>query len=1265
MITRLDVCWVFFLALLFQSSAFAQSMSCKEPDPLSPGTISPGANCMAVIDTATTLNPGGTATGPFIITVLSYPSGDTLAMDTTNVTVDLSGYLDTILKIVTFDIPTSNNCTSYYLVVDNFPPVLSCPWDTVACTTPLIPVNIKPVSIADNCQSGATSAYTDVFMTPDCGYPDPAIVGVVVRTYEFTYPNDSTYDCQQLIFIERANNGVIVFPANTAVDCSTGIADPDLTGWPTINGNPIINGGPCNINVSYSDIGTLPGCGGNPILLRKWVVINTCSSMVTVDTQQILFEDTTAPTMICPATLTYPTLPGLCNTTITLPIPAVTEDCSGYYITVSTPGAGAGLTLFNIGKGVYTTTYTVTDSCFNSSTCQTQLSIVDNETPAAVCDGFKTLALPSTTGTATLGAAIFDAGSHDNCSLVGFKVSRDGDPFGPSVNFDCNDVGDSIMVILKVYELANPASFNTCMNVVLVQDKTGPIFTACPASLNLDCGTDYSDLSIFGTPQVMDNCNYVLTGTSSINLNNCGVGTIVRNWTAVDSSGNSSSCSQTITLSNLTPYNGSTIVWPADTTFFDVCVLPGTFEPDSLPAGYNYPVASATFCEMLAVSYSDQIFYISFPSCYKIVRTWSILDWCQYDPANPAAGIWSHQQVIATMDTQAPLITFVPPDTIVGVNLTCTYGVVNLLPVTATDCSPDITITNNSPYAYSHGANASGHYPPGVHTVKFTIKDGCGNKTTAFTQITVADLKWPTPYCNSGVVGELGIMGGQIMVTMDAWKLNNASSDNCTDTADLQFHIRLVGDTLPPTATSLTFDCSGEGMHLVEFWVTDEAGNSDYCTTNIIIQDNMGVCPDTLVTGSAAIGGEIATEMGDMMPEVTVEIASMGMMNYTNGGGIYEFLDLAPNASYVVTPKKNTGPLNGVTTFDLVLMSRHVLAIAPLTSPYKIIAADVNHNGAVTTADIVELRKLILNIYDELPQNTSWRFVDAAYTFPNPGHPFAPPFPEVKTITSLNQDILDANFIGVKIGDLNGSATANFSSNSTGGRSLNGKMTLLMPDVEVEAGQAVTVPVYTTENIDLLTLQFTLEFETDDLELQGIEKGVLTGNVDESFGFTRADEGILTAGWFDLNPVQVEQKSTLFSLSFIARSSGKLSDFIRLSSKYTEAIAYNAAEVPLNLSLAFNSQNEPMAANAFKLYQNKPNPFKKVTNIGFSLPESELAKLTVYDVSGTVLKSYEKVFDQGYNEVRIERNELPASGLLFYQLETAGYRATKKMILLN
>jgi hypothetical protein len=65
---------------------------------------------------------------------------------------------------------------------------------------------------------------------------------------------------------------------------------------------------------------------------------------------------------------------------------------------------------------------------------------------------------------------------------------------------------------------------------------------------------------------------------------------------------------------------------------------------------------------------------------------------------------------------------------------------------------------------------------------------------------------------------------------------------------------------------------------------------------------------------------------------------------------------------------KDNDPLNGVSTFDLVLINKHILGLEPLNSPYKMIAADANNSRSITTFDIVELRKLILGIYTELAQ---------------------------------------------------------------------------------------------------------------------------------------------------------------------------------------------------------------------------------------------------------------------------------------------------------
>ena len=119
-------------------------------------------------------------------------------------------------------------------------------------------------------------------------------------------------------------------------------------------------------------------------------------------------------------------------------------------------------------------------------------------------------------------------------------------------------------------------------------------------------------------------------------------------------------------------------------------------------------------------------------------------------------------------------------------------------------------------------------------------------------------------------------------------------------------------------------------------------------------------------------------------------------------------------------------PTNGVTTYDLVLIQKHILGIEALDSPYKLIAADANLDSKVTTSDIVLLRKLLLGIIPELPHGESWRFLPLDYVFPNPSNPFNPMFPD-RYIIPTNVDILPGyfDFLGLKIGDVNQTADPN------------------------------------------------------------------------------------------------------------------------------------------------------------------------------------------------------------------------------------------------
>ena len=90
-----------------------------------------------------------------------------------------------------------------------------------------------------------------------------------------------------------------------------------------------------------------------------------------------------------------------------------------------------------------------------------------------------------------------------------------------------------------------------------------------------------------------------------------------------------------------------------------------------------------------------------------------------------------------------------------------------------------------------------------------------------------------------------------------------------------------------------------------------------------------------------------------------------------------------------------------------------------------------------------------------------------------------------------------------------------------------------------------------------------------------------------------------------------------------------------------------------------------LAENASALYQNRPNPFDRSTVIGFKLAEKSQARISIFDVTGKVLKVYEAEYDKGYNELILNRKDLSASGVLYYQLDTDDFTATKKMILVQ
>jgi hypothetical protein len=103
----------------------------------------------------------------------------------------------------------------------------------------------------------------------------------------------------------------------------------------------------------------------------------------------------------------------------------------------------------------------------------------------------------------------------------------------------------------------------------------------------------------------------------------------------------------------------------------------------------------------------------------------------------------------------------------------------------------------------------------------------------------------------------------------------------------------------------------------------------------------------------------------------------------------------------------------------------------------------------------------------------------------------------------------------------------------------------------------------------------------------------------------------------------------------------------------------------MDVALEFNSNAGVVAASNFELLQNNPNPFKESTTISFNLPEAGKATISIYAVDGKVLKLIQGEYAKGMNNVVVNRSEIPAAGVLYYQLDTDTDSAVKKMIIIE
>ena len=575
-----------------------------------------------------------------------------------------------------------------------------------------------------------------------------------------------------------------------------------------------------------------------------------------------------------------------------------------------------------------------------------------------------------------------------------------------------------------------------------------------------------------------------------------------------------------------------------------------------------------------------------------------------------------------------------------------------------------------------HGSNV-------WHRVVWRVYDGCGNNTSTVKYFQITDKKAPTPYClnlSTAVMSESG--------TVELWAIDfdAGSFDNCSPDENLLFTFT---DVVPPPRDDSEYDSSsdlqwyngtfwyydsetgdyedqddyGDEVHRwdavsgsagkvftaddmdingnahVPIYVWDENGNVDFCVVILRLIDNMGV-------GEGRIAGQIMTETGDMVEGVMAELMSDAptypAYNMTDQNGEYAFSNAPFSNDYRISGSKTDDYLNGVSTLDLLLIQRHVLGQSHLDSPYKRIAADINNDMQITAIDLIELRKLILGVYTELPNNDSWKCVDASQIL-DLENPWS--YKNQIFINDLQDDMMNGDFVAVKIGDVNDSAISNANDQDE-----NTLAVILSNDNNEYAQKGDLIKLdMRAGNENLFGYQFTLNI--DQLKFTGVESELLTESNIAVF------DNQITLSYSNIDGIEAGEY--LGTLLFEVKNDLQTKNAFSLSSDITKTESYTGNNLAIK-SIGFAND-----LDAYALYQNEPNPFNNNTIIGFDLPGDRAYSINFYDLTGRTLHVIKGQGQKGHNEVNIDIKDLSTTGMVLYTLQTEDYTATKHMIVIE
>lgn len=1018
---------------------------------------------------------------------------------------------------------------------------------------------------------------------------------------------------------------------------------------------------------------------------------------------------------VCTATFDFNTIRPTATDVCSEP---VTYNVSFFGLASDFSGAGTFITSGlnpTLDKGNYRADLTATDACGNISiVCPVFLQVDDNIVPSVICRDISVSV--DSNGNASVCASMLSS-ANDNCGMItNLQVKKMGDPadaFADCVNINCSDAtadANGDQVVLLEYR-ATDACGNTNVIVcpAMIEISAAPRFT-CPPTVSVEC-VDFNPLStddINGVgPTIGGQCGQMFTTSftdAAMQPGVCaGSGIILRTYDLALNGNTMASCTQTINITN------------TSAPVFGMITSPINAECDNIPNGSAIVASNA--CQEgtpATVTFTDVRTDGSCTDEFTITRTFTATDDC--------GNMATTTQVINVSDSTAPSFDVIPSD--ISVDCNNVPAAVAITAVDNCDSDVTVTVSDSAPMANAcpndnlfirtfTAVDNCGNMT--VHTQNITVQavpilvEFAPDATLNCDQMDAFEFTPPTitePGCLptnpviSGPVIQTSMMDANNNVTVtgtftvtDDCGINTSGTTTITFTGccpELNINIVRIDNSCNNGIGDVTvITNSTVPMSNIVFRLINSTANPEVIVGEMIGNNVFSIsqAPDEFIAYRAEvfevgneppsscpienatfgfgcsnnrIAGRIFNEEFVSIENVEVELMNTEIpMSMTNTDGIYSFEELT-GQEYTVTASKENDPTNGISTFDLVVMAQHVLGIQKLSTPYKLIAADVNMDETIDVFDMLELRELILFSIHDFTVNNSWRFIDASYEFPDPRNPWLETIPTSRTMDLDNEDAV-VDFIAVKIGDMDCSAQTKNNVNSLEERT-NQTFVLTATNQTVKAGTQFEVSLNLTEDIALSAAQFTLNFDATKAVFNNLTSEILglkKNNINEMY----VDQGLVPFAWYTQSQKNLDADANLV-LTFTAIQDLTVADLFDIDSELTAAAAFASDGTQYDIQLNIQDQDLDISLS-IALHQNQPNPFKGETVIGFELPSAQPISITIFDIDGKLLYTRALEGAAGYNTLALSADDIAQSGVLFYQLNTSDYSVTKKMIVLD